>query len=69
MVICQQKEVNYTTKHRLLNKAATHITPADLERAKVGNPQMPSTPYKVATIINWEILTLINGFTIYYPLF
>ena len=68
MVICQQKVVNYTTKHRLLNKEATHLTPVDLEKAKLGNPLMPATPYKVATIIDCQILTLITSFTIYCPL-
>ena len=68
MVICQQNYINYTTKHRLLNKAATHLTPADLEKSKLGDPLMPSTLYKVATIINCQNRTHIHGFTAYCPL-
>ena len=64
MVIRQQKDVNYTTEHRLLNNAANQLTPADLERAKLGDPQMPTTQYKVASVINCQIHTLVTGFTV-----
>ena len=65
MVICQQKDVNYTTKHRLLKEAATNLNSVDLENAKLGDPKIPTTPYGVATIIGCQLLTFINGFIIY----
>ena len=68
MVIRHQQDINYTTKHRLLNKAATHLTPADLEKAKLGDPIMPTNPYEVATIIDCQIHKLVKGFMAYCPL-
>ena len=67
-VVRQQKDINYNTKHWLFIKAATHLTPADLEKAKLGNPIMPTNPYEVAAIIDCQIHTLVKGFTTYCPL-
>ena len=68
MVLCQQTDINRTTEHRRLNEAATHLTTTDLAKAKLGDPIMPTTPYKVAAIIDCQIHTLVKGFTTHCPL-